>query len=182
MITVTLGTIPYSFNRSITWIRALLHSGVIDEPIFIQYGTSDITSLLDHPLVTAEAVVPQAKLKERVQRSRLVISHAGQGSTRLLAAAQVHFVLLPRLAQYEEHVDDHQLMFARSVASRGVHHCTTFDALEQAVLNPPELCSADLFAGPKLAEHLLKRFPQTAVPRRTVPLALQPLTPSSSQV
>lgn len=178
MITVTLGTIPYSFNRSIVWLKALLDSGVIDEPVFIQYGNSDVSALLNHPLVTAEAVVPQAKLKAMVDSSRLVISHAGQGSTRLLAAAQVHFVLLPRLAQHGEHVDDHQLMFARSVASRGVHHCTTFEALEQAILNPPGLCPPNLFSGPKLTAHLLKRYPKT-VSRKRSPVAWQPVATSS---
>lgn len=179
MITVTLGTIPYRFDRSILWLKALLDSGVINEPVFIQYGTSDISALIHHPLVTAESVVPQAKLKALINRSRLVISHAGQGSTRLLAAAQTHFVLLPRLAKHEEHVDDHQLMFARSVASRGVHHCVTFEALEQAVLNPPELCPPDLFAGPKLTAHLLKRYPKTATSRKTARRLQQPLATSN---
>lgn len=178
MITVTLGTIPYRFNRSIIWLKALLDSGVIDEPVFIQYGNSDISALINHPLVTAESVVPQAKLKAIIARSRLVISHAGQGSTRLLAAAQTHFVLLPRLAKHDEHVDDHQLMFARSVASRGVHHCVTFEALEQAVLNPPELCPPNLFDGPKLTAHLLKRYPQTVAPRTLKRFLLQPMATS----
>ncbi len=179
MITVTLGTIPYSFNRSIAWLKALLDSGVIDEPVFIQYGNSDISALINHPLVTAESVVPQAKLKAMIERSRLVISHAGQGSTRLLAAAQTQFVLLPRLAKHEEHVDDHQLMFARSVASRGVHHCVTFEALEQAVLEPPELCPPDLFAGPKLTAHLLKRYPKTTAYRGAKRFLLQSVAGSN---
>lgn len=179
MITVTLGTIPYSFNRSIIWLKALLDSGVINEPVFIQYGTSDISELINHPLVTAEAVVPQAKLKAMIERSRLVISHAGQGSTRLLAAAQTHFVLLPRLAKHEEHVDDHQLMFARSVANRGVHHCISFEALEQSVLHPPALCPPNLFDGPKLTAHLLKRYPQTVAPRKSKHFLLQYLATAS---
>lgn len=166
MITVTLGTIPYSFNRSILWLKALLDNGVIDEPVFIQYGNSDIAELINHPLVTAESVVSQVKLKAMIDRSRLVISHAGQGSTRLLAAEQTHFVLLPRLAKHEEHVDDHQLMFARSVASRGIHHCITFEALEQAVLNPPKLCPPKLFEGPKLTTYLLKRYPRMVSSRQ----------------
>ncbi len=169
MITVTLGTIPYRFNRSIVWLKALLDSGVIDEPVFIQYGTSDISALINHPLVTAEVAVTQAKLKAMVERSRFVISHAGQGSTRLIAASQTRFVLLPRLALYDEHVDDHQLMFARSVASRGVHHCTTFEALEQAILNPPALCPPSLFEGPKLTAYLLKCYPERSIVNSSAP-------------
>ncbi len=175
MITVTLGTIPYPFERAISWLKDLLDRGIIDEPVFLQYGTSNIGSLINHPLVTAEAVVPQGKLKEMVNRSRLVISHAGQGSTRLLAAAQARFVLLPRLAQHDEHVDDHQLMFARSVQNKGVHNCLTLAGLEQAVLTPPPLCPKNLFEGPKLSAHLLQRYPVT--PRRQ-PTLQPPLRPA----
>jgi UDP-N-acetylglucosamine transferase subunit ALG13 len=161
MITVTLGTILYPFDRSLSWLKALLEKGVINESVFIQYGTSDISNLLTHPLVTAKTVVPQDELQDVINRSRLVISHAGQGSTRLLAAAQVNFILLPRLAAHGEHVDDHQLMFARSIEAKGVHHCTTLAALEQSILNPPALCPSNLFEGPKLSAHLLQRFPVT---------------------
>lgn len=178
MITVTLGTIPYRFNRSLVWLKALLDSGVIDEPVFIQHGTSDVSALIEHPLVTAESVVSQDKLKAMIARSRLVISHGGQGSTRLLAAAQAHFVLLPRLAKHGEHVDDHQLMFARSVASCGVHHCLSFEALTQAILTPPELCPPSLFRGPKLTEHLLQHYPR-AVVHQQKPVALYPIATSS---
>jgi UDP-N-acetylglucosamine transferase subunit ALG13 len=173
MITVTLGTIPYPFDRSIHWLKTLLDRGIINEPVFIQYGTSDVSDLLDHPLVTAAAVVPQAELQALVNRSRLVISHGGQGSTRLLAAAQVNFVLLPRLAAHGEHVDDHQLMFARSVEAKGVHHCVSLAALEQAILRPPALCASNLFDGPKLSAHLLRRYP-VAQSRTAVRLPLQP--------
>lgn len=174
MITVTLGTIPYPFERSINWLKDLLDRGIIDEPVFLQYGTSNVDLLIHHPLVTAEAVIPQNQLKGMVNRSRLVISHAGQGSTRLLAAAQAQFVLLPRLAQHNEHVDDHQLLFARSVQKKGVHHCMTLADLEQAVLTPPPLCPQNLFEGPKLSAHLLQRYPVS--PRR--PPVMQPLRPA----
>ena len=169
-------TIPYPFDRSLSWLKALLEKGIINEPVFIQYVTSNISDLLNHPLVTAKAVVPQDELKALVNRSRLVISHAGQGSTRLLAAAQINFILLPRLAAQGEHVDDHQLMFARSVEAKGVHHCTTLAALEQAVLTPPALCPSNLFEGPKLSAHLLKRFPVT----QQQPALRLPLQPAIS--
>lgn len=161
MITVTLGTIPYPFDRSIVWLKSLLDSSVINEPVFLQHGNSNIDLLEDHPLVTSMSVIHQDELQSIIDQSRLVISHAGQGSTRMLAARRVRFVLLPRLAEFHEHVDDHQLMFARSVRSRGVNYCTTLEELEAAVNNPPPPCEAELFAGPSLANHLLQKYPAT---------------------
>lgn len=159
MITVTLGTIPFQFNRAITWLSDLLNSGVISEPVFVQYGVSDISQIAHHPLITAAPILEHGKLNDLLEMSRLVISHAGQGSTRGLAARKASFVLLPRLAQYGEHVDDHQLLFAQSVKPFGVQYCLSLKELEKTVLNPPPRFQKTLLEGPKLADHLLTIYP-----------------------
>lgn len=160
MILVTLGTIPFPFNRAINWIDSLLENGVISENVFIQYGVSDVSAIVKHPLVTAESIVQSKDLMKLVDSSRLVISHAGQGSTRAMADRGACFVLLPRLARYGEHIDDHQLLFAKSVENLGVSFCLSLDALEQAVLQPPSHFKGQLFNGPKLVEYLLEVYPQ----------------------
>ena len=163
MILVTLGTIPFPFDRAINWIATLLENGTISEPIFIQYGTSDILTIAKNPLVTAEPTVQSKDLMKMVDEARLVISHAGQGSTRAMADRGACFVLLPRLACYGEHIDDHQLLFAKSVASLGVSSCLSLDSLEQAVLQPPPHFEGQLFSGPRLVEHLLNVYPLISV-------------------
>ncbi len=159
MILITLGTIPYQFNRAITWLSILLKEDVISEPVFIQYGVSDISLVVKHPLVTAVPIVQSKELMKMVDNSRLVISHAGQGSTRALASKGACFVLLPRLARYGEHIDDHQLLFARNVEKFGVSHCLSLKELEQFILQPPPAFRQKLFDGPKLADYLLNVYP-----------------------
>jgi UDP-N-acetylglucosamine transferase subunit ALG13 len=160
MIVVTLGTIPYSFNRAIEWLTVLLSKGAITEPVFVQYGTSDIKSLESYEQVTLEAFVPSSQLTELIDNARLVISHAGQGSTRMLAARGASFTLLPRLKLYGEHVDDHQLLFSQSVAPLGVKHCLTLKDLEQSIFEPPAPLQTQLFSGPKLSDHLQMAYPR----------------------
>lgn len=160
MIVVTLGTIPYSFDRAIEWLAALLRKGVITEPVFVQYGTSDIQLLQPYEHITLKAFVPSGDLTELIDNARLVISHAGQGSTRMLAARGARFTLLPRLKRYGEHVDDHQLLFSQSIASLGVKHCLALDELERAILEPPLPVQTQLFSGPKLADHLQMAYPR----------------------
>jgi UDP-N-acetylglucosamine transferase subunit ALG13 len=159
MIVVTLGTIPYSFNRAIDWLAFLLKKGVITEPVFVQYGTSNVQMLHSYDQVTLEAFVSSSQLTELVDNARLVISHAGQGSTQMLAARGARFTLLPRLKQYGEHVDDHQLLFSQSVAPLGVQHCLTLEELEYSILTPPSPLKTQLFSGPKLADHLQMNYP-----------------------
>jgi UDP-N-acetylglucosamine transferase subunit ALG13 len=163
MILVTLGTIPFPFDRAIDWIAFLLENGTISEPVFVQYGVSNVAPIMKHRLVTAESIVQSKDLMKIVDASRLVISHAGQGSTRSLAERGARFVLLPRLASHCEHIDDHQLLFAKSVERLGVLSCLSLNDLQQSVLQPPPPFQGQLFEGPRLAEHLLKAYPSNLV-------------------
>jgi UDP-N-acetylglucosamine transferase subunit ALG13 len=159
MIVMTLGTASFQFDRAITWLSLLLEREVISEPVFVQYGISDISVVAQHPLVTAEPMVESRRLMALVNAAKLVISHAGQGSTRMLAAQGASFVLLPRLKKYAEHIDDHQLWFAQAVEELGVQYCLSLRDLEQVIVQPPPRFQQQLFSGPKLADHLLAVHP-----------------------
>lgn len=159
MILMTLGTVSFQFNRAINWLSILLESGVISEPVFLQYGSSDASGLVGHPLVTLESTINGRKMTELVENSRLVISHAGQGSTRMLAAKGCSFILLPRLKKYGEHVDNHQLLFAKAVEKFGIKSYCSFEDFKSAVLQPPSVFQGQIFQNPKLTEHLLKQYP-----------------------
>lgn len=162
MLTVTLGTIPYPFPRVIAWLQVLLENGLVAEPMFIQSGVTDVTPIAGHPLVQTMPIVESSELIHIVNQSRLVISHAGQGSTRMLADQGASFVLLPRLALHKEHIDDHQLLFARSMQPFGIRHCLTLEELSHAILNPPSPLEIQLFDGPQLSEYLCEAYPKEA--------------------
>jgi UDP-N-acetylglucosamine transferase subunit ALG13 len=159
MILVTLGTIPFPFDRTVLWLRILLNDGVINEPVFLQYGSSDISAVKGHPLVTLEPTITSSRLSELVDESRLVISHAGQGSTRMLAAKGTPFVLIPRLKRFGEHIDDHQLLFAQSVSQFGIYHFVTLESLKNGISNPPPSFQGELFETPRLTDYLLNQYP-----------------------
>ncbi|MEO0969024.1 MAG: glycosyltransferase [Cyanobacteria bacterium J06639_18] len=156
---MTLGTISFQFNRAINWLSVLIESGVISESVFLQHGSSDASRLAGHPLVTLEPTVNGRKMTELVGNSRLVISHAGQGSTRMLAAKGCSFILIPRLNKYSEHVDNHQLLFAQAVENFGIKSCLSLEELKSAVLQPPPIFQGQIFQNPKLTEHLLQLYP-----------------------
>ena len=157
MILFTIGTIVYPFERSITWIQTLLEQKIINEPVLVQHGDTSIEGL-DHPLVGTTPWLDRNEMHRAVSEASLVISHAGQGSTRMLADMGARFVLLPRLKCYGEHVDDHQLYFARSVEKLGVRYCTELPQLKAFILNPPPPLPGKLFDAPPLVDHLIQQY------------------------
>lgn len=163
MIVVTLGTISFQFDRAIEWLSIILDRGAINETVVVQHGISNVSILANYSLVTVKPMIELWQMKDLINRARFVISHAGQGSTRMLAESKASFVLLPRLKKYGEHIDDHQLWFAQAVEKFGVQHCESLEALEKFVLQPPPKFQQQLFCGPKLTDHLL-----TVHPARTI--------------
>jgi UDP-N-acetylglucosamine transferase subunit ALG13 len=159
MILVTLGTIPYPFDRAIEWVDSLLKTKVIDDnPVFVQHGATNIDILKGHTQLTLQSFVNAPDFIKLIDQASLVISHAGQGSTRLLASRGAKFILVPRLKKYGEHVDDHQHLFCQAVGSLGIKYCLSLEDLEQAVIDPPLQPHCELFIGPKLADHLQKTY------------------------
>lgn len=157
MIVYTLGTIFFPFDRAVNWLELLLEKEIIDEPVLLQHGATSATRI-SHPLLTSVASLTRSEMHTAVRQASLVISHAGQGSTRMLAEMGACFVLLPRLKQYREHVDDHQLLFARAVEKFGINYCTEFGQLLTYLQYRPYPFQGELFNAPLLTEHLIARY------------------------
>ena len=60
-----------------------------------------------------------AEFSQQVETADLLILHAGAGSVIHAIQAGKVPVVMPRQAKYGEHVDDHQLEFARALAEMG---------------------------------------------------------------
>ncbi len=157
MIVYTLGTIFFPFERAINWLQILLEKEIIVEPVLLQHGTTS-PARLNHPLVTSVASLTRDEMCVAVKQASLVISHAGQGSTRMLAEMGACFILLPRLKHYGEHVDDHQLLFARTVEKFGLKHCIELGQLIEYVKQRPSPFQGELLKAPLLVEHLIERY------------------------
>jgi UDP-N-acetylglucosamine transferase subunit ALG13 len=63
--------------------------------------------------------VPFEQLGELVERARVVVAHAGVGSILLCASKGRVPIVVPRLARYDEVVDDHQVFLARRLGASG---------------------------------------------------------------
>ncbi|PSF38669.1 glucosyl transferase [Aphanothece hegewaldii CCALA 016] len=157
MIILTLGTINTPFYRAVDWLQSLLENKLINEPVLFQYGTTPVNNL-KHPLVTNVKSLKRYEMQQYINKASLVISHAGQGSTRMLAEMGARFILIPRLKRHGEHIDDHQLIFARQVEKFGIHYCTEYHQLVRLIKQRPLPYYGQLFDAPLLVEYLIDHY------------------------
>lgn len=113
MIFATVGT-QGQFDRLIRaideWAGA---SGKTD--IFAQTGQSDYRARY----IRTERFLDATEFRERVEAASLVISHAGMGSIITALELGKRLIVMPRLARFGEHRNDHQLATAKRFGEQG---------------------------------------------------------------
>lgn len=114
MIFVTVGTHEQPFDRLIAHIDHLVETGVITEEVVIQSGFSTY----EPKHCRWSKLLPHKEVRELVENARIVITHGGPASFMMPLQMGKLPVVVPRQAHYGEHVNDHQLAFAREVAQR----------------------------------------------------------------
>lgn len=112
-VVVTFGTERFPFSRALQQVAEALPNGV---EALVQTGHTP-----PHPaLPNSRPWIPADELHQAIHDSDVVIMHAGVGSVLTALRAGKHPVILPRLANLGEHVDDHQLELARLLSDRGL--------------------------------------------------------------
>jgi len=114
MIFVSVGTERFPFDRL---IRSADHlaSQVNGEPVFVQLGHS---TYLPRACQWTRFLSYQ-DLVEQIRRARIVITHAGAGSSLLCLQSGKVPIVVPRRKRFGEHVDDHQVELATRMAQLG---------------------------------------------------------------
>ncbi len=96
---------------------------VITDDVFIQLGScSYIPTYCNY-----EKWLPFNKMRENIADSRMVIAHAGAGTTLLCLEMGKKPLLVTRRKQFGEHIDDHQIQFAKMMDKYG-YAAVAYDA------------------------------------------------------
>lgn len=114
MIFVTVGTHEQPFDRLVSKIDELKRDGVIQEEVVIQTGFSTY----EPKYCQWSKLIPYADMVKNVADARIVITHGGPASFIMPLQVGKVPVVVPRKKQFGEHVNDHQVEFARNVAQR----------------------------------------------------------------
>lgn len=109
MILITLGSQKFQFNRLLEEIDKLIESEKIKEEVFAQIGYSDYTP----QNYEYTKFLTREEMTIKIQQSDTVITHGGTGAIITALKNGKKVIAVPRMKQYGEHVDDHQLQIVK---------------------------------------------------------------------
>ncbi len=114
MIFVTVGTHEQPFNRLVKKMDELKKEGIITEEVIIQTGFSTYKP----QYCQWSKLIPYQQMIKNVEDARIVITHGGPASFIMPLQIGKTPIVVPRQQRFNEHVNDHQVEFARNVAER----------------------------------------------------------------
>lgn len=114
MIFATVGTHEQPFDRLLQELDRLVEGGTITEPVLIQ--ASHCTYAPRH--CTVEALLPYDQMEHSFATARIAITAAGPATIMQALKHGKVPIVVPRQSTFGEHVDDHQVRFARRMADR----------------------------------------------------------------
>ncbi len=114
MIFVTVGTHEQQFNRLLKKVDELVENGCINEEVIIQSGFSTyiIKKCKEKKFITYLEMI------ENINKARIIITHGGPATFIMPLQVGKIPIVVPRQKKYDEHINNHQLDFAKLVDER----------------------------------------------------------------
>ena len=109
MIFVTVGTHEQQFNRLIKEIDRLKESGIIQEDVLMQTGFSTY----EPKYCEWKKMLSYNEMNEMYEKADIIITHGGPASFMKALEMKKVPIVVPRQAQFDEHVNDHQVDFVK---------------------------------------------------------------------
>ena len=99
-----LGTQNNSFYRLLKEIDKLIDKKIIKEEVVVQAGYTKYKS----KNMKIFSLIPVEELEELIEKADLIITHGGVGSIISSLKKGKKVIAVPRLHEYQEHVNNHQ--------------------------------------------------------------------------
>jgi UDP-N-acetylglucosamine transferase subunit ALG13 len=115
VIFVTVGTHEQQFDRLIGKIDQLKSEGILSEEIFLQTGYSSY--IPQH--CNFKSMIGFQEMDHYMDQAEIIITHGGPGSIMQALSKNKIPVVVPRLADFDEHVDNHQKYFTTRLEKEG---------------------------------------------------------------
>lgn len=116
MIFVTVGSQKFQFDRLMRAVDELAASGAVEGGAFAQTGSCTY----EPRHMRHEAFLDREGFRARMGASDVVVTHGGTGAIIGAVKAGKKVIAVPRLAEYGEHVDDHQVEIVRQFGEMGL--------------------------------------------------------------
>ena len=130
MIFVAVGTQKFQLNRLLKAIDDLIEQDQLKDEVFAQIGHSDYV-----PRNYAyKDFLSRDDFQDCINRCDLLITHSGVATIIAGLKQDKPIVVVPRLARFAEHVDDHQVQIADSFSQKNLlFMCKHLDNLAETI-------------------------------------------------
>lgn len=114
MIFVTVGTHEQPFDRLLGYIDKMIKDNKITEKVIIQKGYTD------YKILNCESykLIGYDEMQNYISKARIVITHGGPASFIAPISIGKIPIVVPRKKEFNEHVNNHQIEFAKEVEKR----------------------------------------------------------------
>lgn len=130
MILVLLGTQNNSFHRLLEEIEKLIDKKIIKDDVVVQAGYTKFES----NKMKIFDLIPKEELENLQGKANLIITHGGVGSIISSIKKDKKVIAVPRMHQYEEHVNNHQMDIVENFNKQGyIIGIGKVEDLEQAI-------------------------------------------------
>jgi UDP-N-acetylglucosamine transferase subunit ALG13 len=126
MIFVSLGTQDKPFLRVLQELENLIKTFNIKDEIIVQQGNTTYES----NLFKSFKYVNNTQFVEYIQRSNIIITHAGSGSLFNAIKSGKKIIAVARLKKYGEMIDNNQTELAKKLAEEGYIIDGTYSLVE----------------------------------------------------
>ena len=126
MIFVTVGTHEQPFNRLLKEMDDLVKKGNIKESVVMQTGYSTFKP----KYCKYKSMFSFEEMKDYVAKAHIVITHGGPSSFIEVIQAGKIPIVVPRLKEFDEHINDHQLKFIQLIAKKSKNIIPIYDIKE----------------------------------------------------
>lgn len=115
MILVTLGTQDKQFTRLLDMVQEEINNGNIDDEVIVQAGCTKYKSK-DMKIFD---LIDREEFANLICKCDLLITHGGVGSITMGLNNNKKVIVVPRLAKFNEHINDHQIQITKNFANTG---------------------------------------------------------------
>ena len=116
MVFVAVGTQKFPFNRLLKEVDHLVEQGILEGEVFAQVGHSDYV-----PRNYAyQDFISKDEFQSCIDRCDLLITHSGVATIIAGLKQEKPVVVVPRISEFGEHVDNHQIQIAESFTKKNL--------------------------------------------------------------
>lgn len=139
VVFVTVGTMHHHFDRLMDWVESWLTERPGVARVIVQHATSRLPTGAE-----GFAMCSRDELIQLTRTCDIILTQGGPGGIMDSRDCGIEPIVVPRRAEFDEHVDDHQVRFCAYMAKAGLIQLADSQEvlhrlLDEAVAHPDKL-------------------------------------------